>query len=289
MAPRPSPYFELTFWKRRPRVSEHRLSASRPLVVLSCLYQQGTRCSQPDHVFQVSKPQDAGHPECHLDAGISGEGIPIVYASAIRDGCANPFIECAGPDRHPPAVGVADEPYAARVDLGSCREVIERDANIMENLSQQSLSTDEATCQLIIFGMPCNRAPVPFLERESVRCDDDVAALSKLRTIGLIRITGEADDLTLAEIELSGMLMMSNYSWDRPAGIFWKKDKRLYALPFFYGVLNGLANVRATVNIAQYYWVQRTARRTWPDQLSEADSIHAWIVGSADRIVNWRK
>ena len=74
----------------------------------------------------------------------------------------------------------------------------------------------------------------------------------------------------------------------RPAGIFWKKDKRLYALPFFYGVLNGLANVRATVNIAQYYWVQRTVWRTWPDQLSEAGSIHAWIVASADRIVNWR-
>src|SRR5262249_62582 len=75
----------------------------------------------------------------------------------------------------------------------------------------------------------------------------------------------------------------------RPAGIFWKKDERLDALPFFYGVLKGLANVRATVNIAQYYWVQRTVWRTWPDQLSEADSIHAWIVGSADRIANWRK
>ena len=65
---------------------------------------------------------------------------------------------------------MADEPYAARIDLGSCREVI---ANVMENLSQQGLSADKATCQLIIFGLPCDRAPVPFLERKSIRCDDD--------------------------------------------------------------------------------------------------------------------
>jgi hypothetical protein len=71
-----------------------------------------------------------------LDACISREGIPIVHASAVRDGCPNPFIKCAGPDRHPPAVGVADEPYAARIDLRSCREVIECDANVMENLSR---------------------------------------------------------------------------------------------------------------------------------------------------------
>ena len=120
---------------------------------------------------------------------------------------------------------MADEPYAARIDLGSRREVIERDANVMENLSQQGLSTDKTTCQLIIFGLPSDRAPVPFLERESVRRQDDVAPLSKLRTISLIRIAGEADDHALAEIELQGMLTMSNYSRSRPAGIFRKKDR----------------------------------------------------------------
>ena len=55
------------------------------------------------------------------------------------------------------------------------------------------------------------------------------------------------------------MLMMGNYSRRRPAGIFRKKDKRLYALPLFHGILNGLANVRATIHVAQYCWVQRTA------------------------------
>src|SRR5262245_16428786 len=110
MAAWPNPYFELTFGECRLRVIEHRLSASRPLVVLSCLYQQGTGCGQPEHVFQVSNREDAGHAECHLDAGVSCEGIPIVHASAIRDGCPNAFIEYTGPDRHPAAVGVADEP-----------------------------------------------------------------------------------------------------------------------------------------------------------------------------------
>jgi hypothetical protein len=173
MATRPNLYFELTSGECRPCVVEHRLSALRPLIALSGLYQQGTRSDQAEHIFQVSKHEDTGHAEGHLDAGISGQGIPIPHASAIRDTGPNPFIECAGPDRHPPAVGVADEPYPARIDLGSRREVIERDANVMENLSQQGLSADKATCQLIIFGLPCDRAPVPFLERKSIRCDDD--------------------------------------------------------------------------------------------------------------------
>src|SRR5205085_11422067 len=137
---------ELTFGERRPCVIEHHPSASRPLVVLSCLYQQGTRCRQPEHIFQVSKRENAGYAECHLDAGISCEGIPIVHASAIRNGCPNPLIARAGPDGHPPAVGMADEPYAGRIDLASCREIIERDVNVMENLCQQSLSVDKATC-----------------------------------------------------------------------------------------------------------------------------------------------
>src|SRR5438270_3734400 len=121
-------------------------------------------------------------------------------------------------------------PMRTRIDFGSCREVIERDANVMENLSQQGLSTDKATSEFIIFGLPCDRTPVPFLERESVRRDDDVAALGKLRAIGLDGIAGEADNLALAEIELPGMLMMRYYSGCRRAGIFRKKDERLYTL-----------------------------------------------------------
>src|SRR5262249_2287803 len=146
---------------------------------------------------------------------------------------------------------MADETYPAWIGFGSCHEVIERDAHVMENLCQQALSTDEATCQLIIFGLPSNRAPVPFLEGDSIRRDDDVAAFSELRTISLIRIAGETDDLALAEIELPGMLMMSKYSRRCPAGIFRKKDKRLYALPFFHCILNGLANVCTTIHVVQ--------------------------------------
>jgi hypothetical protein len=37
---------------------------------------------------------------------------------------------------------VADEPHAARIDLGSCREVIERDVNVMEKLSQAARGAD---------------------------------------------------------------------------------------------------------------------------------------------------
>jgi len=114
--------------------------------------------------------------------------------------------------------------------------------------------------------LSCDRAPVPFLERERVRCDDDVAALSKLRTIGLIWIAGEADDLTPAEIELPGMLMMRNYSRRLLTGISRKKEKRLYAFRFFHGILNGVANIRATIHRAQYCWVQRTVWRAWADQ-----------------------
>jgi len=173
---------------------------------------------------------------------------------------------------------MADETYPAWIDFGACHEVIERDAHIMENLCQQGLSTDEATCQLMIFGLPSNRAPVPFLERDSIRRDDDVTALSELRTISLIRIASEADNLALAEIESPGMLMMSNYSRRCPAGIFRKKNKRLYTLPFFDGILDRLANVRATIHVAQYCWVQRKGRGAWAYQLSEVDSIHAAII-----------
>jgi len=42
----------------------------------------------------------------------------------------------ADPDRHPPSVRMADEPYPAGIDLGSYREVIERDANVMECRSE---------------------------------------------------------------------------------------------------------------------------------------------------------
>jgi hypothetical protein len=63
----------------------------------------------------------------------------------------------------------------------------------------------------------------------------------------------------------------------------------LRALRLFHGILNGLANVRATIHVAQYCWIQRTARRAWADQLSEADQIHGWIVGGAGKIVNYRK
>ena len=56
-----------------------------------------------------------------------------------------------------------------------------------------------------------------LIERESVRCDDDIATLSELCTEGFIGIAGDADDLTLAEFELSSILMISNYS-RRPAG-----------------------------------------------------------------------
>ena len=271
MAAWPNPYFELTFGECRPRVIKHGLSASRPFVVLSCLYQQSTRCGQTQHVFQISKHQDAGHAECHLDAGISCEGIPIVYASAIRDGRPNAFIESADPDRHPPTIRVADEPYPARIDLGSCREVIERDANVVEHLSQQGFSADKATCQLMIFSLPFDRAPVPFLKRESVRCDDDVPTLGKLSTISLIRMAAEPDDLALAEIELPGMLMMSNDSRRHPADIFRKKDERLYPFRVFDSVLHGLANICATIHIAQCCWVERTARRAWAEQPSESD------------------
>ena len=50
-------------------------------------------------------------------------------------------------------------------------------------------------------------------------------------------IAGEADNLALAEIELPGMLMMRYYSGCRRAGIFRKKDERLYTLRFFYRIL----------------------------------------------------
>src|SRR5262249_51567449 len=121
--------------------------------------------------------------------------------------------------------------------------------------SQQGLSADEATCQLIIFGLPCDRAPVPFLEGESVRRYDDIAPLGKLRSIRLIRFTGEADDLTLAKVELPGMLMVSNYSWRLLAGIFRNKNKRFNALRFFNRILDGLANVSTTIHVAQYCWI----------------------------------
>src|SRR5438270_11151110 len=75
----PNHHCELTFRKCRPRVIEHYLSPLRPLVALSGLYQQGTRRGQAEHVFQIAKRQDAGQTECHLDAGISCEGIPIVH------------------------------------------------------------------------------------------------------------------------------------------------------------------------------------------------------------------
>ena len=71
MAARPGPDFELTFGERRPHVIEHHLSASRPFVVLSCLYQQGARCDQPEHVFQVSKRENAGHAEVEDALSIS--------------------------------------------------------------------------------------------------------------------------------------------------------------------------------------------------------------------------
>jgi hypothetical protein len=66
MATRPHLDFELTFGECRPCVVEHRLSALQPLIALSGLYQQGTRSDQAEHIFQVSKREDAGHAEGHL-------------------------------------------------------------------------------------------------------------------------------------------------------------------------------------------------------------------------------
>ena len=85
MAPRPNLYFELTFGECRPCVVEHRLTALRPLIALSGLYQQGTRSDQAEHIFQVSKREDTGHAEGHLDAGISGQGIPIAVLLGSAD------------------------------------------------------------------------------------------------------------------------------------------------------------------------------------------------------------
>jgi hypothetical protein len=72
------------------------------------------------------------------------------------------------------------------------------------------------------------------------------------------------------------MLMMSKYSQRCPVGIFRKKEDRLYALFFFHCILNGLAYICATIHIVQNCRVQRTARRAWAHQLSEANSISWW-------------
>jgi hypothetical protein len=77
---------------------------------------------------------------------------------------------------------------------------------------------------------------------------------------------------------------MRNHSRCRPTGTFRKQEKRLYAFRFFHGILNGLANVHATIHRAQYCWVQRTSRRAWADQLGEADQIHQCMFGRAGNI-----
>jgi hypothetical protein len=47
----------------------------------------------------------------------------------------------------------------------------------------------------------------------------------------LIRIAGEANHLALAETELPGMLMMSNYSCRRTAGVFSEEGEMTLRAP----------------------------------------------------------
>ncbi len=107
---------------------------------------------------------------------------------------------------------MAKKAYAALIDLVSRGEIVERNANVMENLSQQGLSTHKTACKLIIFCLPRYFAPVSFFKRDSVWRNHDETAFGKLCTICLIWITGETDDLALSKVKLPGMLMMSKDS-----------------------------------------------------------------------------
>ena len=142
-----------------------------------------------------------------------------------------------------PPIGVANEAYAALIDLASNHQIIERNANVMENFSQQGLSAHKTACKLIIFRLTWYFAPVSFFKRDSIWRNYDEAAFSKLCAICLIRVARETDDFTLSEIKLPGMLMMSKDCSHGPGRIFWKKHKRLDPFGFFDGIFNGLADI----------------------------------------------
>jgi hypothetical protein len=148
---------------------------------------------------------------------------------------------------------VAKEAYAALIDLGSRREIVERNANVMENLSQQGLSAHKTACKLIVFCLPRDFAPVSVFKRDGVWRNHDVAAFGKLSTICLIWITRETNYLALSRIKMPSMLMMSKDSTRWFDRVFWKKDERLYTLVLFDSIFNGLADIGAAIHVIQYY------------------------------------
>ena len=84
----------------------------------------------------------------------------------------------------------------------------------MKTVGQQRAVDDEARGQL----EPCHvlsAGPVTVLEADGVGGDRDKAALSQLGCIGLVGATTEAADLTLAEVELPGMLMVAENDGNR--------------------------------------------------------------------------
>ena len=88
---------------------------------------------------------------------------------------------------------MANKAYSALIDFASGCQIIERNANVMENFPQQGLSAHKAACKLIIFRLPGYFAPVSFFKRDSIRRNHDVAAFGKLRAVCLIGVAGETD------------------------------------------------------------------------------------------------
>jgi len=169
---------------------------------------------------------------------------------------------------------VANEAYAAPVDLASGRQIIKRNVKIMENFSQQRLSNHKTACKLIVLRLPRYFAPVSFFKRNSIRRNHDVAAFGKLHAICLVWVAGETDDFTLSQIKLSSMLMMSKDRRYWSGYIFWDKDKRLDALELFDSIFNGLADVGATIDLIQYHRIQRTRDGRWSDQVDQVLAVH---------------
>jgi hypothetical protein len=271
---RPIGQGQLARGEGRFRVGKHRFGSPGPLVVRSRLQQQRSGSYQLQNILHISQLEDARKAEFHLHAGVVGEGLLVIHASAVGYGGLNAVIDGRSPDGHSATVRVADESNPEGIDFGPGLEVIQGHAYIVKTLGKQRPALHQASGQLVILRVSPRIAPVALFEGQGIGRNHDISALGELDGIGLVRVARKTHDLALSQMKLAVVLMVGKDCGGGAIDVLRHQQERADALIGFDCVCDGLPEVRATIGRFQDHGVEWAGVGKRAKEMAQSLEIH---------------
>lgn len=175
------------------------------------------RRDRGQYVFEIESCAEAGDDLRQLDARAVGDLAPVGGEGTAGAGEPDPLVECRHEQRRVPSVGVPKGRNSTRVHVRSLNQDRDGGHCVLDDLPHQRVAGDEPIrkCVVVLVPVVVTRigpwtARSPVLEGDRVGGKHDEPGPGERWTEGLVPVPNQSEDLRLAEVALSCVLVKDN-------------------------------------------------------------------------------